>query len=378
VTIRFDVEFFSHLELDFLYLIGRQVMLKFRNVFLAFGMFFYSTVYADVQVNIGINVPTYPEMVLVPGYPVYYAPQVDSNYFFYDGLYWVFQDESWYQSSWYNGPWWPVNPEEVPQFILRVPVRYYRMQPTFFFGWSSASAPRWGEHWGHDWEQRRSGWDRWDHDAVNTPAPLPGYQRRYSGNHYPQREQQQQELQNQHYRYQPHDAEVKQHSQVVIEQRGTNQPSKSHNDTIVSPKESGSNQQELHQEQRTESPLRNSKSNEDSRQQDRSPPQNNRQKSNREAEPVQSTSPNQQDSSRNQKSPPPPAVHENIQKSSQPSLQQRRQFAKPNRQEQGQVNGQGGQQKQTVQPQKAKKPRQNSQSDPKQGQGNEMNKRRND
>jgi hypothetical protein len=68
-------------------------------------MLFYSAAFADVQVSIGINVPIYPRLVVVPGYPVYYAPQLDSNYFFYDGLYWVFQDDNWYQSSWYNGPW---------------------------------------------------------------------------------------------------------------------------------------------------------------------------------------------------------------------------------------------------------------------------------
>jgi len=38
-------------------------------------------------VNIGINYSTYPDLVQIPGYPVYYDPRVDSNYFFYDGLY---------------------------------------------------------------------------------------------------------------------------------------------------------------------------------------------------------------------------------------------------------------------------------------------------
>jgi hypothetical protein len=42
------------------------------------------------NLSIGINVPLYPEFERVPGYPVYYAPEVDSNYFFYDGMYWVF------------------------------------------------------------------------------------------------------------------------------------------------------------------------------------------------------------------------------------------------------------------------------------------------
>ena len=38
-------------------------------------------------VSIGINVPTFPKLVAVPGYPVYYDPHADSNFFFYDGLY---------------------------------------------------------------------------------------------------------------------------------------------------------------------------------------------------------------------------------------------------------------------------------------------------
>jgi len=28
-----------------------------------------------------------PELVVMRGYPVYYAPNVAANYFFYDGLY---------------------------------------------------------------------------------------------------------------------------------------------------------------------------------------------------------------------------------------------------------------------------------------------------
>ena len=39
------------------------------------------------SVSIGINVPLFPELVRVPGYPVYYAPRLNSNYFFYDGMY---------------------------------------------------------------------------------------------------------------------------------------------------------------------------------------------------------------------------------------------------------------------------------------------------
>jgi len=164
-------------------------------------------------VSIGINLPVYPQLVLVPGYPVYYAPRVNSNYFFYDGVYWVYAGDNWYTSAWYNGPWEVVAPDAVPLFVLRVPVRYYRRPPVYFHGWRADGPPRWGEHWGPAWEQRRRGWDSWDRSSAPPPAPLPVYQRQYSGARYPRIEQQQ-VLQSQDYHYQPHDATVQQHYQA--------------------------------------------------------------------------------------------------------------------------------------------------------------------
>lgn len=170
------------------------------------------------NVSIGINLPLYPELVPVPGYPVYYAPQMDDNYFFYDGMYWVYQDDAWYASSWYNGPWWFVEPEVVPAFILRIPVRYYRQPPVYFRGWQTNAPPRWGQHWGHGWEQRRRGWDRWKRNSAPARAPLPVYQRQYSGDRYP-RVEQQHAIRNQSYRYQPRDKMVRQHYKQQIEQK---------------------------------------------------------------------------------------------------------------------------------------------------------------
>jgi hypothetical protein len=164
-------------------------------------------------VSIGINVPVYPELVRVPGYPVYYAPRLNSNYFFYDGMYWVYQGDNWYSSVWYNGPWGLVAPEVVPLYVLRIPVRYYRQPPAYFRGWQRDAPPRWGDHWGTAWAQRRSGWDRWNRSSAPAPAPLPAYQRQYSGNRYPQAEQQG-ALHGQRYRYQPKDPVVQQHYQT--------------------------------------------------------------------------------------------------------------------------------------------------------------------
>ncbi len=166
------------------------------------------------NVSIGINLPMYPELVPVPGYPVYYAPRLNSNYFFYDGMYWVYQGDGWYASSWYNGPWTEVAPGDVPVYILQVPVRYYRQPPAYFHGWRPNAPPRWGEHWGNDWAQRRGGWDRRDRSSAPRPAPLPAYQRQYSGDRYPAAEQQQ-ALHGRNYRYQPRDPVVRERYQVL-------------------------------------------------------------------------------------------------------------------------------------------------------------------
>ena len=137
-------------------------------------------------VNIGLNLGAYPNLVPVPGYPVYYAPGVDGNYFYYDGLYWVLGgDGDWYESSWYNGPWQFVDPVNVPAFVLQVPVRYYHRPPAFFHGWRADAAPRWDQHWGRSWADRRGNWDHRDERAARDRAPLPSYQQRYARNNYP-------------------------------------------------------------------------------------------------------------------------------------------------------------------------------------------------
>jgi len=154
-------------------------------------------------ISIAIQVPSYPRLIRVPGYPVYYAPQGPANYFFYDGLYWIFFDDNWYASSWYDGPWYLREPAFVPLFLLRVPVRYYRRPPAFFRGWRADEPPRWDEYWGPSWPHQRENWRQWDRRATPPPAPLPAYQQRYSGRNYPREPERQQALQAERYRFQP-------------------------------------------------------------------------------------------------------------------------------------------------------------------------------
>jgi hypothetical protein len=154
-------------------------------------------------VSIGINLPTFPDLQRVPGYPVYYAPDAAGNYFYYDGLYWVLQGDDWYASSWYNGPWRRVMPLYVPAYVLRVPVYYYRQPPPYFRYWRADAPPRWDQHWGREWQQRRPGWDHWDRRAAPPPAPLPTYQRRYPQSRYPPERARQQEIRAENFGYQP-------------------------------------------------------------------------------------------------------------------------------------------------------------------------------
>lgn len=158
----------------------------------------------EVSGRSGFYQSTYPNMVVVPGYPVYYNPSGNANYFFYDGLYWLYQGDRWLSSNWYNGPWAVRGSHYVPHCLLRVPVRYYRAPPRYFRGWRADEPPHWGEHWGHDWEDRHQGWrerDRW----IAPPAPLPRYQESYAGNRYPRDREQQDAIRDRNYRYVPRD-----------------------------------------------------------------------------------------------------------------------------------------------------------------------------
>lgn len=196
-----------------------------RYAIIAFSLLLGPMSLADAQVaisigipgsSVGIYQPSYPDFNRVPGYPVYYAPQARNNMFFYDGLYWVYQRDQWYASSWYNGPWGRMNARQVPVYVLRVPVAYYRAPPPYFRGWPKNSPPRWGQYYGPQWEQDHHGWETWDRRAVPAPAPLPVYQRQYSGVRYPP-VQQQYEIHDRNYQYRPSDPVVREQ----YEQRGS-------------------------------------------------------------------------------------------------------------------------------------------------------------
>ena len=113
---------------------------------------------AEVNVNIGINLPGPPVWAAVPGTPIYYAPDTPADMFRYGHQYYVFTNGGWYVANGYNGPWMVVAPQFVPTPILRVPVRYYHVPPGHWRAWRQEEPPHWEREWGRDWDDKRKGW----------------------------------------------------------------------------------------------------------------------------------------------------------------------------------------------------------------------------
>src|SRR2546428_3429589 len=95
-----------------------------RAVVVALGVIacvsFASLAHAQVSVNIGINLPGPPSLVIIPRTPVAYAPAVPANLFFYGGQDYLFANNDWYMAPTYNGPWVVVAPAYLPRPILAV------------------------------------------------------------------------------------------------------------------------------------------------------------------------------------------------------------------------------------------------------------------
>ncbi len=63
----------------------------------------------DVSINIGLPLPAIvlsasPAVVMIPGTPVYYDPDIEVDIFFYHGYWYRLDRQHWYRSGHYNGP----------------------------------------------------------------------------------------------------------------------------------------------------------------------------------------------------------------------------------------------------------------------------------
>jgi hypothetical protein len=76
-----------------------------------------------------IVIPALPQLVVIPGTAVSYAPAMPYDYFLYGGKHYLFREGAWFSAPAHRGPWTAVAVERVPQPILRVPVTYYKVPP---------------------------------------------------------------------------------------------------------------------------------------------------------------------------------------------------------------------------------------------------------
>jgi hypothetical protein len=102
------------------------------------------------NVHLGIRIGEAPRLVVVPGTPVYEAPGLPYNYFYYHGGYYLYRGGTWLWAASYNGPWTVIALEQVPRPILRVPAEHYRERPEH---WKRGGSPPWATAQRHD--QRR-------------------------------------------------------------------------------------------------------------------------------------------------------------------------------------------------------------------------------
>ena len=130
-----------------------------------------------VGIDIGIQLPGPPALVVIPESPVYYAPRAPDNVFFYAHQYWAFAKGGWYVGPSWNGPWGAVEPAYVPIPILHVPVRYYSAPPPSWKGWRREAPPQWGAPYGREWHEaaHERNWreheEQWNRDSGKGCPP---------------------------------------------------------------------------------------------------------------------------------------------------------------------------------------------------------------
>jgi hypothetical protein len=116
---------------------------------------------SDIRIDIGLGIPSVrppvvitapPQLIVVPGTSVYYAPEMPANYFFYKGRYYTVVNGVWSTAPVYNGPWAVIQIGQVPPPVLSVPVEYYKIPPGHL---KRKGSPPWAGQ-GHGFHPKKS------------------------------------------------------------------------------------------------------------------------------------------------------------------------------------------------------------------------------
>jgi hypothetical protein len=124
---------------------------------------------AELNINVGIGIPAPviaipvgPAMVVIPGTPVYYAPGLDVDIFFYQGYWWTPYQGYWFRSHAYNGPWTAMH--RPPSAFMNLPPNYHQMvvrEKPIPYGqfkrhWREWQRPRGGQSYGSPYHGSRT------------------------------------------------------------------------------------------------------------------------------------------------------------------------------------------------------------------------------
>lgn len=82
----------------------------------------------DVHIGIGVPIPPPPSVILIPGTPVYYAPDCCGvEIFFYVGNWWRKHNGYWFRATYHNSPWVYVTPPQIPAVLVKLPPDYHKI-----------------------------------------------------------------------------------------------------------------------------------------------------------------------------------------------------------------------------------------------------------
>lgn len=152
---------------------------------------------AEVSINVGINVPS-PPPLLIPAPPpmfvipetyVYFAPEVEVDIFFYHGYWYRPYRGHWYRSRNYNGKWVYISPKHVPSSLLRLPPDFRHVPPGHRHipyghlkkNWRTWEREKYWEKHGHRYEERKGGDHRGREGGEYRGREGGEYSREYTG-----------------------------------------------------------------------------------------------------------------------------------------------------------------------------------------------------
>ena len=193
--------------------------LLFGTMFLALVIVVPIPTMAGVDIRISFPLPppivfaAPPELIVIPDTYVYVTPDIDVDFYFWNGWWWRFWEGRWYRSRYYNRGWGYYN--NVPSFYFDVDPGwrgYYRDHNWYGHRWNYERIPhqRLQQNWS-SWEKNRY-WERKKTWGVQSYQPRP--------------QQQRQELRQQRQQQYQQRPEVQQHQKQVQKPKQVQQPQK--------------------------------------------------------------------------------------------------------------------------------------------------------